>query len=425
MPYSKLNILGFLPLVICLFTPIVHPQTEWTRHPDNPVLPSGNMGSWDENFSVVNSVLFHENIHKMWYEGDNGFGYATSVDEINWIKDTLNNPVLLPGPPGSWDEMEIANASVLLIDDTFHLWYSGKDADNDNRIGHAISLDGINWEKDTANPILDLGDPGSWDDHELIHPFVMQDDSLYRMYYNGHDGTTQRILYAYSYDAIEWTRYTTKWMLEPGDPSEWDGIELGPLCVVKYREMFHMFYTGLDQDTTVRIGYATSFDGINWDKDSANPVLDLGISGEWDDAGVGLAYIIAEPDDTLKMWYGGTNKALFQTGYATSKLPVSVKRNEETIPLEFALKQNYPNPFNPSTKIKFDIPDDPGGIEESPVSLRVFNALGNEVAVLVYEQRSPGSYEVEWDANGLPSGVYFYQLSYSGLVETKKMMLIK
>ncbi|NNL21435.1 MAG: T9SS type A sorting domain-containing protein, partial [Ignavibacteriaceae bacterium] len=77
------------------------------------------------------------------------------------------------------------------------------------------------------------------------------------------------------------------------------------------------------------------------------------------------------------------------------------------------------------TKIKFDIPANLKGIEGSPVSLRVFNALGNEVAILVHEQKSPGTYEVEWNADGWPSGVYFYQLNYGSLVETKKMLLVK
>jgi len=416
---NKKNLAHNFVTIFFLYSSILFSQTGWLRYHDNPVLTPGNQGSWDENFSVVNTVLFHEDIYKMWYEGDNGFGYATSLDEIHWVKDTLNNPVLGPGPVGSWDESAINNASVIIINNVYHMWYSGVDDFNDNRIGHAISSDGINWDKDTANPVLDLGPPGSWDDHELIHPFVMQDDTVYRMYYNGHDGTTQRILYAYSYDAIEWHRYTADWMLEHGDPTEWDGYELGPLCVVKYRDIFHMFYTGLDQDTTVRIGYATSSDGINWDKDSANPVLNLGISGEWDEAGVGLPYVIAEPDDTLKMWYGGTNGTLFQTGYATSKLPVGVEKGNEIIPLEFSLKQNYPNPFNPVTNLQYTV-----GSRQF-VTLKVYDVLGNEIAELVNEEKPAGSYEIEWNAIDLPSGVYFYRLKASTNIKTKKMALIK
>ncbi len=86
---------------------------------------------------------------------------------------------------------------------------------------------------------------------------------------------------------------------------------------------------------------------------------------------------------------------------------------------EFILFQNYPNPFNPSTKISC----------QSPVSgrqvLKVFDILGNEVATLVDEEKSAGTYEVTWDAAKLPSGVYFYRLQAGTYVETKKMILLR
>lgn len=86
---------------------------------------------------------------------------------------------------------------------------------------------------------------------------------------------------------------------------------------------------------------------------------------------------------------------------------------------EYYLQQNYPNPFNPSTKIKYQIP------ETGFVSLKVFDVLGNEVADLVNENKPTGSYEVTFDASNLPTGVYFYTLSVSDFVNTKKMLLIK
>ena len=412
-----------LMVFTCLFSTNIHPQIQWMRYTD-PVLIPGGPGTWDENFSVVNSVLFHEGIYKMWYEGENGFGYATSVDEINWIKDTLNNPLLEPGPPGSWDEMEIASASVLFVDDTFHLWYSGVDAFNENRIGHAISLDGINWEKDTANPVLDLGEPGSFDDHELIHPFVIYENNQYWMYYNGHDGTTQRIVLATSIDKVNWDRYYLNPILNPG-PEEWDSYELGPLCVVVYQDTFRLFYTGLKLDKTVRIGYAFSTDGYHYTKYADNPVLDFGDPGQWDDAGVGLPYVIVDEEDSLyKMWYGGSDGDLFQTGYATSPLPpVSVKYNEGMTPAEYLLIQNYPNPFNPSTTIRFSIP------QPQLVTLEVYDVLGNEVATLVNEELIAEEYEVEFNTSYIKhspsSGVYFYQLKAGDFIQTKKMTFIK
>jgi hypothetical protein len=89
------------------------------------------------------------------------------------------------------------------------------------------------------------------------------------------------------------------------------------------------------------------------------------------------------------------------------------------MPLSFNLSQNYPNPFNPSTKIKYQIP------ELSFVTLKVYDVLGNEVAALVNEEKPVGSYELEFNATSLPSGIYFYRLQAGSFVETKKMVLLK
>ncbi len=88
-------------------------------------------------------------------------------------------------------------------------------------------------------------------------------------------------------------------------------------------------------------------------------------------------------------------------------------------PTEFSLGQNYPNPFNPSTTINYSIP------EFSFVTLKVYDVLGSEVATLVNEDKSVGSYEVEFDANELTSGIYFYKIQAGSFVETKKMVLMK
>ena len=88
-------------------------------------------------------------------------------------------------------------------------------------------------------------------------------------------------------------------------------------------------------------------------------------------------------------------------------------------PATYQLLQNYPNPFNPTTIISYGIP------VKSNVVLKVFDLIGNEVATLVNEYKPAGTYEVEWNASGLPSGVYFYQLQTEGYIETKKMLLLK
>jgi hypothetical protein len=85
----------------------------------------------------------------------------------------------------------------------------------------------------------------------------------------------------------------------------------------------------------------------------------------------------------------------------------------------FELLQNYPNPFNPATRISFRIP------QKSAVTLRVFNALGQEVATLVDEIRPAGLYEVDFPGEALPSGIYFYRLEAGNFNDVKKMLLVR
>lgn len=98
----------------------------------------------------------------------------------------------------------------------------------------------------------------------------------------------------------------------------------------------------------------------------------------------------------------------------------------EKAPEDFKLEQNYPNPFNPTTTIKFTI-SFVGRSDTSPYStkLTVYDIIGNEIATLVNQTKSPGTYEVEFDANTLSSGIYFYALRTGSFVETKRMILLK
>lgn len=97
--------------------------------------------------------------------------------------------------------------------------------------------------------------------------------------------------------------------------------------------------------------------------------------------------------------------------------PTSVK-NKVAIS-DFQLNQNYPNPFNPVTSISYQLPG------SSNVTLRVFDILGNEVAILVNESQTAGSYSVNFDAAQLSSGIYIYQLAVESFIQTKKMTLLK
>ncbi|OGU82228.1 MAG: hypothetical protein A2W11_10630, partial [Ignavibacteria bacterium RBG_16_35_7] len=85
----------------------------------------------------------------------------------------------------------------------------------------------------------------------------------------------------------------------------------------------------------------------------------------------------------------------------------------------YLLEQNYPNPFNPTTTIGFGIQN------KSNVKITVLNSIGEEVAVVLNEEREAGYHQVEFNAENLPSGVYFYQINSGEFIQTKKMLLLK
>jgi subtilisin family serine protease len=97
----------------------------------------------------------------------------------------------------------------------------------------------------------------------------------------------------------------------------------------------------------------------------------------------------------------------------------AIKETGADIPIEYTLKQNFPNPFNPSTAIKFDLP------KTGQVTLKIYNILGEEVATLVSDHLVAGSYQYEFDASGIASGVYFYHLQAGNFSDVRKMILMK
>jgi hypothetical protein len=98
---------------------------------------------------------------------------------------------------------------------------------------------------------------------------------------------------------------------------------------------------------------------------------------------------------------------------------VGVNPDENLTPYKFALQQNYPNPFNPATKINFSIP------ENSFVTLKIYNAIGQEIARPISKEMSAGNHTLEFNANNLSSGIYFYELASGDYKVTRKMTLLK
>jgi len=127
--------------------------------------------------------------------------------------------------------------------------------------------------------------------------------------------------------------------------------------------------------------------------------------------GTNMMYVMGGYDGTSNLTCEGME-------YTMIPIPVEV---EVDVPVltEFALDQNYPNPFNPSTTINCRIP------ELSFITIKVYDVLGSEIITLVNEEKPAGTYEVEFNASTLPSGIYFYRLQTNKFTQVKKMILLK
>lgn len=129
------------------------------------------------------------------------------------------------------------------------------------------------------------------------------------------------------------------------------------------------------------------------------------------------SFVVKQQPGSLKSSYLGVDDIQFDVKVVTD---VIGENRTERLPAGYYLAQNYPNPFNPSTMISFSIPEAVG------ISLKVYNVLGDEVAVLFNNQEmNAGEHSAQFDASGLPSGIYFLKLQAGRYSQTRKMMLLK
>jgi len=261
--------------------------------------------TWDGNNLYSPSVMIDGSTFRMWYgamaaDGHDRLGYAFSSDGVNWTKYT-GNPILNIGSEGSWDDNHVNDPDVIKVGGTFYLYFTGQDGTYD-QIGLATSTNPEGpFVKHPDNPILPRV-PGTWEDM-TARPSVMKEGSTWKMWYDGRDPDgSVKIGYATSSDGINWTRY-------PGNPilSPPTGDDFSDVMVVKWGGKYVMalvHWTGTQGiDRVAKIDIFTSDDGISWTAYSGNPVLEKTV-GEWDDEGVLTPYLI-EVDNILWMYFGG------------------------------------------------------------------------------------------------------------------------
>lgn len=290
----------------------------WTKFSANPVLPEGAIGAWDHLKSDP-SVIKDGNLFRMWYGANvagakTGIGYAESPDGITWVQST--GFVLDVGEEGQWDDEDVETPAVVKRDGVYHLWYSGRgEPEGTNpilkpdaaiRVGHATSPDGLNWVKDPANPVLEVGRPVlGFDGLGAAEPSVIYDEGVFKMWYTGvtlqGDKLFLQIGYATSPDGTTWQKYPFNPVLT--SPA-FNGITTP--SVIRRGRILELWYTIFDESTGLPAGpirEAVSFDGIRWLKVPADALV-KGRFPEWDGWAVFGPTVLFD-GSTYRMWYSG------------------------------------------------------------------------------------------------------------------------
>jgi len=418
-------------------------RTQWEQYIDNPVVKPDARSRWDAGMAFSPTVIMFKDTLRMWYMGSltAGFGgiiyigYAWSLDGITW-QQYSKNPILKPRQ-GQWDYPHLSNPRVMADGDTLRMWYGGGNMIKAGmRIGYAVSVDGIHWNR---YPTLVIKPKADWNKDGVLPGAVIKEDGIYKMWFSGGlgtagyptDSTHWSIGYATSSDCIHWILNEDPVLIH-GSSTDFDENLAFSACVIRSDVGYDMWYGGHSETAQkdpnkpyATIGYASSPDGITWTKYNKNPVVSpSSISPQWA-KGYYTPSVISDGNQ-FRMWFGGWDggSGLIAIGYATSVLDTSNYSGMEDnllvrVPKDYKLFQNYPNPFNPSTTISYNIP------KEGYVTLKVYSVAGKEVATISDGEQNQGRHNITFDGSNLASGIYFYRLQAGNYAESKKMILLK
>jgi len=270
---------------------------KFTAYEHNPILCPGPPGSWDDSFVIQPQVIWHDSTFYMFYAGSNsygvtGVGLATSPDGIHFSK-YEGNPILTPDGTG-FDAFSAGGAIVLWQDSVWVMYYNGSETVRwgpGPYVGRATArnLTGP-WIKD-EEPVLASGRKGEWDADILWpHVVITLDDGNYRMYYTGaadffsHDNYFTGM--ANSQDGIIWEKYndpaTNQHPFTESDPvlrdapdGSWDDANTYMAFVYRDSSCYKMYYGGstfINHVEQTPLGFATSEDGIHWERYPKNPI---------------------------------------------------------------------------------------------------------------------------------------------------------
>jgi len=275
----------------------------WSKHGGNPVFGEGCGVVFDV------SVIKDGGVFKMWFSWRTkvGIGYCESRDGVHWGVPTL---VLEPVPDSPWEADEVNRPSVVKVGGTYKMWYSGQmrpyREEGRSVIGYAESKDGIHWKRTQDIPVLEPN--GGWEKNAIMCPDVMLDEEerMYKMWYSaGSNHEPDAIGYATSEDGLCWEKHTANPVMAKDPRRPWKQLKVCACNVVKRRGEYYMFYIGHMHEERASIGIARSHNGYSgWIDHPGNPVIAPDSNDSWDGMSVYKPFALFESGRWL-LWYNG------------------------------------------------------------------------------------------------------------------------
>lgn len=285
----------------------------WKKMAENPVLG----GSYGTCFDI--GVIKDENRYKMYFSWrpQKSVAYVESADGIHWSEPEI---CIGPRPTAQGWEDDLNRPAVLKWDGIYHMWYTGQykpgEADGSSHIFYADSRDGIHFERQGGEPVLCPDCP--WEKAAVMCPDVVWDDQakVYKMWYSGGEQYEPNAIgFATSPDGVHWQKHLGNPVFMADPSNRWEQHKAAGCHVMYVDGWYLMFYIGYHNEHYAQIGIARSRDGITgWQRHPNNPIL-APEPGMWDGEACYKPYVVLE-DSGWKLWYNGRTGSMEQIGMA-------------------------------------------------------------------------------------------------------------
>jgi len=286
----------------------------WVKYENNPIL-GGDLGTI---FDV--SIIKNDDGKMLMYNSwrtQKSIALSISEDGFNW-----SNPIIcFPFNNESGWEYDVNRPVVVVKDGVYHMWYTGQIgaglANGRSWIGHATSRDGRVWIRNGDKPVL--SPEFEWEKVALMSPHVIWDEKeqIFKMWYCGGEQIEPNAIgYATSKDGENWTKYSANPIFKADPDNEWEQNRVGGCMVIKREHDYLMFYIGYKDMYFAQIGMARSKDGINnWERFENNPIIFPGTG--WDMHATYKPYpIMDEINNRWLLYYNGRSFDHEQMGMA-------------------------------------------------------------------------------------------------------------